>query len=103
LLVSAAVAQQVLTESGTVSGIRADGLTLYKGIPFAAPPVGDLRWRPPVPAAAWIGTRRNSPLPAAQAPKRQKFLLLFSKRSLCLYCFSLVAVVIVQAAGDMAY
>ena len=58
LLVSAAVAQQVLTESGTVSGIRADGLTVCKGLPFAAPPVGDLRWRPPVHAEAWTGTRK---------------------------------------------
>ena len=56
---SAAVAQQVRTESGTISGIRADGLSVYKGIPFAAPPVGDLRWRPPVHAAPWTGTRKT--------------------------------------------
>ena len=57
-LASAAGAQQVLTESGTISGIRANGLSVYKGVPFAAPPVGDLRWRPPVPAASWTGTRK---------------------------------------------
>jgi para-nitrobenzyl esterase len=57
-LASAAVAQQALTESGTMSGIRANGLSVYKGIPFAAPPVGDLRWRPPVHAAPWTGARK---------------------------------------------
>src|ERR1700739_2524817 len=57
-LASATVAQQVRTESGTVSGVRANGLSVYKGIPFAAPPVGDLRWRPPVHAASWSGTRK---------------------------------------------
>jgi Carboxylesterase family len=57
-LASAAVAQQVLTESGTISGIRANGLSVYKGIPFAALPVGDLRWRPPVHAAPWTGARK---------------------------------------------
>ena len=57
-LATAAVAQQVLTESGTISGVSANGLSVYKGVPFATPPVGDLRWRPPMPAAAWTGTRK---------------------------------------------
>ena len=51
-------AQQVLTESGAISGVRESGLSVYKGVPFAAPPVGDLRWRPPAPVAPWTGTRK---------------------------------------------
>src|SRR5580658_7688687 len=58
LVASVASAQRVVTESGTISGIRANGLSIYKGIPFAAPPVEDLRWRPPVHAASWTGTRK---------------------------------------------
>ncbi len=41
-----------------MSGVSANGLSVYKGFPFAAPPVGDLRWRPPTPAAPWTGTRK---------------------------------------------
>ncbi|HEY6345119.1 MAG TPA: carboxylesterase family protein [Bryobacteraceae bacterium] len=57
-LVSAAVAQQVLTESGAISGVRESGLSVYKGVPFAAPPVHDFRWRPPAHVALWTGTRK---------------------------------------------
>ncbi len=57
-LATAGIAQQIVTESGTISGISADGLSVYKGIPFAAPPIGDLRWRAPTPAASWTGTRK---------------------------------------------
>ena len=57
-LSSFAVAQLALTESGTIAGIRAKEVTVYKGVPFAAPPVGDLRWRAPVHAAPWTGTRK---------------------------------------------
>lgn len=43
----------VKVKDGWIEGIDEDGLAVYRGIPFAAPPVGPLRWRPPEPAAAW--------------------------------------------------
>jgi para-nitrobenzyl esterase len=54
------IAQQpapVKVEEGLLQGTFEDGLTIYKGIPFAAPPVGDLRWKAPTPAAKWQGVK----------------------------------------------
>ncbi len=56
----------VMVEQGLVQGTSEDGLTVYRGVPFAAPPVGDLRWRAPQPAAKWEGvkpTTRFGPTP----------------------------------------
>lgn len=47
----------VKVEEGLLQGTSEDGLTVYKGIPFAAPPVGDLRWKAPQPAAKWEGVK----------------------------------------------
>ncbi len=49
--------ETVRIDSGALEGITAEGVIAFKGVPFAAPPVGALRWRPPQPAAHWSGTR----------------------------------------------
>ncbi len=47
----------VRVETGLVQGVVENGLTVYRGIPFAAPPVGERRWRVPFPASNWNGVR----------------------------------------------
>jgi para-nitrobenzyl esterase len=44
-------------QEGKLQGTIENGLTIYRGIPLAAPPLGDLRWRAPQPAAKWQGVR----------------------------------------------
>lgn len=45
---------------GRVAGVSADGIVSFKGIPFAAPPVGPLRWRSPQPVKPWTGVKQAS-------------------------------------------
>jgi para-nitrobenzyl esterase len=54
------IADTVRIETGLVSGVKGDSgdVTAFKGIPFAAPPVGDLRWKAPQPAKAWQGVKK---------------------------------------------
>ena len=50
-------ADPVKTEGGLLQGTVEDGLRIYRGIPYAAPPTGDLRWKAPLPAAKWEGVK----------------------------------------------
>lgn len=74
----------VRVEGGLISGTVADGVRSFKGVPFAAPPEGELRWKPPQPVAAWEGIRKcdafgpdcpQAPYPAgsiyASPPRKQ--------------------------------
>jgi para-nitrobenzyl esterase len=61
LVAGLVIAQQpapVKVESGLLQGTTEDGVTVYRGVPFAAPPVGDLRWRAPRPPGTWKGVRK---------------------------------------------
>ena len=70
----------VRTRAGAVRGTAEDGLAVFRGIPFAAPPVGAHRFQAPKPVAAWDGTREadvfgppppqslGGPLPPVAAP-----------------------------------
>ena len=51
----AAIIATVRTPLGTVRGNRQSGVRVFRGIPFAEPPVGDLRFKPPVPKRPWTG------------------------------------------------
>lgn len=50
-------APRVRVESGLLQGVKDDDLVAFKGVPYARPPVGDLQWRPPMPARPWAGVK----------------------------------------------
>jgi para-nitrobenzyl esterase len=106
--VASAIADPIMTDKGLVSGTVIDAIQLsyydytgtfhygatlvgetgkpvrvYKGIPYAAPPVGNLRWKPPQPAASWSGIRpctTYAPM-MAQYPFPQSFFYRFIPES----------------------
>jgi para-nitrobenzyl esterase len=51
---------QIKIEYGWIQGTVENNLTVFKGIPFAAPPVGDLRWQPPQPLKKWDGVKQTT-------------------------------------------
>jgi para-nitrobenzyl esterase len=61
----AAMNDPVTTEGGLVEGTGADGLMVYKGIPFAAPPVGDMRFKAPAPVKPWTGVKATKEFAAS--------------------------------------
>jgi para-nitrobenzyl esterase len=62
----------VETRSGRIQGYEKDGLSIFKGVPFAESPVGTLRFSPPVPKAPWSGvldcTKAGPIVPQREAP-----------------------------------
>jgi para-nitrobenzyl esterase len=73
-------AQDIVTvETGKLQGTSVSGITTFRGLPYAAPPVGDLRWEPPQPPSRWSGVRQATefghdcmqmPTRSAAAPRR---------------------------------
>jgi para-nitrobenzyl esterase len=51
---------KVKVQGGTIQGTIENGITVFKGIPFAAPPVGDLRWKAPQPVTKWDGIKQTT-------------------------------------------
>jgi hypothetical protein len=66
----ALAAPMVDTASGCVASTQTQEVAVFKGLPYAAPPVGALRWRAPQPAAPWPGTRDPSKAGDAGPQKR---------------------------------
>jgi para-nitrobenzyl esterase len=63
---------RVTIPGGVLEGVREAGLLMFKGIPFAAPPTGQLRWREPQPVRSWEGVRKANAF-AARCMQRPVF------------------------------
>src|SRR5690242_12537605 len=72
---AAMVPEQVRVETGLLAGTVSTGqpnVRVFKGIPFAAPPLGENRWRAPQPAAKWEGVRKADAFGAPCIPGDRK-------------------------------
>ena len=72
-IVSAAIPEPVRIDAGMItgtSGAAGDDVRVFKGIPYAAAPVGDLRWKAPQPPSKWEGVRKADQFGPACLPNR---------------------------------
>lgn len=68
---------EVGTTAGRIRGTYDDGVAVFRGVPYAQPPVGDLRWRPPQPPTSWDGVRpavKNGPIAIQRAALYDVFI-----------------------------
>ena len=78
----------VVVAGGSVRGVSAvDGTALFRSVPFARPPVGELRWKPPVPVQPWEGVRdvSDDAPPCLQSPFGWNDSLAAESSEDCLY------------------
>jgi para-nitrobenzyl esterase len=84
---------RIQTTAGTIEGSTESGIVSFKGVPYAAPPVGDLRWRAPQPAAPWRGIRKATEFGAScmqvkagvRLPWTEEFMVQNEISENCLY------------------
>jgi len=100
----AAIQDPVRTDSGQVAGSpgRNTAIQVYKGIPYAAPPVGDLRWKEPRPATPWKGVRQAVEFSAecVQAPYPEASLYYQPPRPTGEDCLTLNVWTAARTAGE---
>jgi para-nitrobenzyl esterase len=85
---SISTSTKVKVEGGQVEGTIEDGITIYRGIPFAEPPVGDLRWRAPMPARKWKGVLKAAKFAPACPQQKNIVTAYYTKYGMsedCLY------------------
>ena len=89
---AAAGSEAIRVEGGLIAGVggASPEVRVFKGVPFAAPPLGDLRWRPPQPVAPWTGVRRADAFAPSelQIPRAENSITYEQRQTLsedCLY------------------
>jgi len=78
-------APTLTVQGGAVRGVVVDGGYAFRGLPYAAPPTGQLRWRPPQPPAAWRGTRDATQFAPSCLQKKSLFQPPGPQSEDCLY------------------
>ena len=69
----------IQTENGLVSGYKNGDISIFKGIPFAAPPVGDLRWKAPQPAKNWTGVLKCEKFSASPMQRKPEPFMMWTE------------------------
>lgn len=81
---SASAPPVVQTSQGAISGKFVNGVRAYLGVPYAAAPVGDLRWQSPQPAPSWTGTRNGTAF-GSRCPQPKSAISAESTNEDCLF------------------